>query len=76
MDKVTINWANGARTEIEVEGDRTVTRDFRDDIVDQRRVVRRSVDETLDLADEHDELARQLRLAARAAWTNIQARKG
>jgi hypothetical protein len=76
VDKVTINWANGARTEIEVEGDRTVTRDFREDIVDQRRVVRRSVDETLDLADEHDELARQLRLAAREAWTNIQARKG
>jgi hypothetical protein len=72
----TINWANGARTEIEVDGDHTVTRDFRDDIVDQLRTVRRSVDETLDLADEHDELARQLRLAAREAWTNIQARKG
>lgn len=72
----TINWASGARTEIEVEGDQTVTRDFRDDIADQLRTVRRSVDETLDLADEHDELARQLRLAAREAWSNRQARKG
>lgn len=67
-----MSWAIGTVTNIDVENDEVVVTD-----IDQsgrlqatERTTRRSVSETLDLADEHDELARQLRAAARRAWAN------
>jgi hypothetical protein len=72
-----MRWAIGTVTEIDVEGDEVIVTDIDPSgrLQATARTTRRSVSETLDLADEHDDLARQLRAAARRAWAN-QNRKG
>jgi hypothetical protein len=67
-----MNWAIGTVTKIDVENDEVIVTDVDPSgrLQATERTTRRSVSETLDLADEHDELARQLRSAARQAWAN------
>lgn len=71
-----MTWENGTQTKIVTVGSEVHVTDIGERLTTGHAVTVRSVSETLDLADEHNELARQLRLAARQAWNNEQSKKG
>jgi hypothetical protein len=67
-------WNNGTVTTIEVVEDTITINDVGELIEGGSKTVDRSIEETLDLADEHDELNRLLRRAARRAQDNRNGR--
>jgi len=75
-DEHNMTWENGTQTKIVAVGSQVHITDIGERLTTGHIVDVRSVSETLDLADEHDEHARQLRLAARRAWNNEQSKKG
>jgi len=67
-------WTNGVETEVIVNGDRITTVDRHEGLDGGERVVERSVDEILNLIDEHENLNTVLRAAVRQAWSNREAK--
>jgi hypothetical protein len=73
-NKYIKRWKNGTTTVIEVVEDKILVTDEGPYMEGGTREVEQDIDATLDLADEHDELNRLLRRAARRAQDNRNGR--
>jgi hypothetical protein len=71
-----MTWANGTHTVVTVEGTEVAILDRSERLANGVNATSRTVSEVLDLADEHDNLSRILRRAARRAYDNEQSKKG
>lgn len=72
-----MEWQNGTRTEIEVDGGDVVITDIHPSrLTSGEHVQRRDADQVMDLADEHDVLSRKLRQAAIEATRNASKEDG
>ena len=71
-------WDNGTVTEMTVKDGSSEVEilDRSERLANGVNRTSRTIAETYDLAEEHDEISRQLRRSARQAYDNEQARKG
>lgn len=70
-----MRWNNGTVTNVQAVGMHVEIEDVSGRLKNGGESITRTIDEALDLADEHDECARLLRAAARKAQDNANAQK-